>query len=200
MIVVALPVMEQNALFTHDPSVLPEELTYTPDGPDTVTLTAVYVPAGTFTLVITRLVSDCSRVSSKFPELNTDTALPLEGVNDIPTMGRVKLATEVLVGGVSVMVRLNNASPPPPQFVVHLSCNPLQELSARIATTAIKIRVFLEFIDIPHDRIWLTAPDGPGRLGIPQNTVAHVAGAPNARKGRKCSSANRTPGQGSRLA
>jgi hypothetical protein len=61
-------------------------------------------------------------------------------------MGSVKLTTGVVAEAASDIVKLSKASPVGPQFVVHLSSSPLQELRARIAATATKRRVFLEFI------------------------------------------------------
>jgi hypothetical protein len=169
------------------PRVAPEELIYTPEGAATVTLTAVYVPAGMVTFAATRFVSVCRRVSSKSVEgfdENTDTAPPLDGVSVIPIIGIEKLTTDVFVGGVSEMVRLRVALPPPPQFVVHAFFNPLQELSIKIAAIAMNKRDFFEFIYIPQDWIRQTAPDGPDGWESPSNTVAP---APNPeRPGISC--------------
>jgi hypothetical protein len=55
----------------------------------------------------------------------------------------------VLVGGVSEIVRLSLELPPPPQFVVHLFFNPLQELKVTIAAMTTKRRDFFEFIQHP---------------------------------------------------
>jgi hypothetical protein len=89
-----------------------------------------------------------------------ETGLPLDGVSVIPMTGKVKLTTEVFVGGVSDIVTLKNASPPP-QFVVHAVFNPLHELSASIAAKAIIRRVLFDFIHSPHDWIWQTTPEKP---------------------------------------
>jgi hypothetical protein len=131
------------------PNAVLEELKNTPDGAATVTLTAVYVPAATFCVVM-KFVSDCRRVNSKsvdgFDE-NTETPLPLEGVRVMPMIGRVKLTADVFAGGVSEIVMLNDESAlPPPQFVVHALCSPLQELcdNANVPATASNRRDFLE--------------------------------------------------------
>ena len=88
----------------------------------------------------------------------------------------MKLTTEVFVGGVSEIVRLSDALPPPPQFVVHAFFTPLHELSVRITASAIHKRDFFEFIHTPHDRIWQTAPDGPDGWESPRHTVAPRTG------------------------
>lgn len=94
-------------------------------------------------------------------EENTETGLPLEGVNVIPMIGKVKLTTEVLVGGVSEIVRLREELPVTVQLVVQAVFNPLQELKTKMAAKAINRRDFFEFMLTPHDRIRQTAPDGP---------------------------------------
>jgi hypothetical protein len=150
--VAALPVRVQTALLRQVPTVAPEELINTADGAATVTFTAVYVPAATFTFEAIRFVSDCRRVSSYFADElgeNTDTALPFEGVSVIPMIGSEKLTILVLVGGVSEIVKLSLELPPPPQFVVHLFFNPLQELKVTIAAMTTKRRDFFEFIQHP---------------------------------------------------
>lgn len=127
------------------------------------------------TFAATRFVSVCNRVNSKSVdgfEENTDTALPLDGVSVIPIIGNEKLTTDVFVGGVSEMVRLRVALPPPPQFVVHAFFNPLHELSTKITVTTMNKRDFFEFIHIPQDWIRQTAPDGPDGWESPRNTVA----------------------------
>ena len=91
----------------------------------------------------------------------------------MPITGRVKLTTDAFVGGVSDIVMLTSASPPPPQFVVHTSPSPLHELRAKIAIAATMRRLFFEFILTPHDRIGQTAPDGPDGWESPKHTVAH---------------------------
>jgi hypothetical protein len=150
----------QNAPDTQAPTVALEALTKNPEGAATVTFTAVYVPAVTDWFATIRFVSDWSRVNSKFVEgfdENTDTVLPLDGVNVIPIIGNVKLTTVVFAGGLSEIVILRLALPPPLQFV-HGVFSPLHELKAKIVTSAIKTSVFFEFIHIPHARIWQTAP------------------------------------------
>jgi len=102
---------------------------------------------------MTRFVSDCSRVSSKFVDgfdENTDTALPLDGVSVIPITGSVKLTTLVFVGGVSEIVMLKPVFPPPPQFVTQTLFNPLHELTPQVASNATATRAILDFIRIPH--------------------------------------------------
>ena len=69
----------------------------------------------------------------------------------MPTIGKMKLTTVVLAGGVSEMETLSIALPFPPQFVTHRLCTPLQEESDRIAANTAKTTYFLEFIQIPHD-------------------------------------------------
>lgn len=133
----------------HEPTAAPELLMNVPEAAPTVTLTAVYVPAATDALVTTTSESDCNRVNSKLaavPVENTETWLPEEEVNEMPTIGKVKLTTVVFVGGASEMDTLNKALPFPPQFVVHRLCVPLQDESDRIAANSAKIRYFLEFM------------------------------------------------------
>jgi hypothetical protein len=138
----------------HAPTAAPELLMNVPDAAPTVTLTAVYVPAATDALVTTTSESDCKRVNSKLaavPEENTETWLPDDEVNEIPMMGKVKLATVVFAGGVSEMETLSKALPFPPQFVTHRLCVPLQEDSDGIAASTAKTRYLLELIQTPHE-------------------------------------------------
>jgi hypothetical protein len=51
------------------------------------------------------------------PEENTETWLPVDEVNEMPTIGKVKLTTVVFAGGVSEMETLTKASPFGTQFV-----------------------------------------------------------------------------------
>jgi hypothetical protein len=136
------------------PTAAPELLMNVPEAAPTVTLTAVYVPAATDALVTTTSESDCNRVNSKLaavPVENTETWLPDEEVNEMPTIGKVKLTTVVFVGGASEMDTLTKALPFPPQFMTHRLCEPLQEESERITAKIAKTRHFLEFMQTPHD-------------------------------------------------
>lgn len=125
---------------------------YTPDGADTVTLTAVYLPAATETFAAIKFVSDCRRVNSKFAVENTETGLPLEGESVIPMTGKVKLATEVFVGAVSETVRLREAFPvpPPPPPPPPLLFSPLQEASGSTAIRAKRTSKLFEFMQTPR--------------------------------------------------
>lgn len=179
------------------PKLLPVLLINTPDGAATVTFTAVYVPAVTVTLLVIKFVSVCRRVNSKsldgFDE-NTETALPLEGVSVIPIIGNEKLTTLALLGGVSEIVKLREAFPPPPQFVVHGVFNPLQELAAKMAAMAKKKRLFVEFITYP--RTGLNRPGHTDRtLQSPQQYSS--AAEMGARRGQalRCPTVNCAPGQ-----
>lgn len=80
------------------------------------------MPAGTDALVTTTSESDCNRVNSKLdavPEETTETWLPEDEVNEIPTIGRVKLTMVVFAGGVSDMETLSKALPVTLQLVTH---------------------------------------------------------------------------------
>jgi hypothetical protein len=149
------------------PTWAPELLMNVPEAAPTVTLTAVYVPVATDALATSTSESDCNRVNSKLaavPEENTETLLPDEEVNEMPTMGKVKLTTVVFVGGVSEMETLSKALPPGLQFVVHRLCTPLQEESDRLAANTAKTRYFLELMRTPHDGFhrhhWRQRADG----------------------------------------
>jgi hypothetical protein len=114
------------------------------------------VPAATDAFATTTSESGCNRVNSKLAAVlaeNTETWLPEEEVSEIPTIGRVKLTTVVLVGGVSEMETLSMALPLPPQLVVHLFFVPLQDESDRIAANTAKTRYFLELMQTPHERL-----------------------------------------------
>lgn len=120
----------------------------------------------------TRFVSDCNRVSSKSVEgfdENTDTALPLDGVSVIPIIGKLKLTTLVFVGGVSEIVMLKFALPPP-QFVVHELFKPLHELTAKTAASAANKSIFFEFI--AHPTPGFGRSHTLGTPGIPNQTVS----------------------------
>jgi hypothetical protein len=153
------------------PRLLPVLLMYTPEGAATVTLTAVYVPAATVTLLVIKFVSVCSRVNSKsldgFDE-NTETALPLEGVSVIPMIGNEKLTTLAFVGGVSEIVKLSDALPPFGVQSVHGVFKPLHELTAKMAAIAKKKKLFLEFITYPRTGLNQTRPHRPNRCTSPR--------------------------------
>ena len=77
------------------------------------------------------------------------TALPVDGVRLMPTIGRLKLSTVTPLGGVSKSVMLTLASPVV-QFVVHLLLEPLQEASPRTAATTRRINVLFGFMQTPQ--------------------------------------------------
>jgi len=104
--------MGQTAPFTHEPIAAPDVLIYTPLDAVTVTLTDVYVPAGTERFRPTRLESVCRRVISyDVGVIGTVTFDPEEGVSVIPAMGSAKLRMETPAGGKSYRVMFKFALP-----------------------------------------------------------------------------------------
>jgi len=87
-----------------------------------VTVTLLYVPAGTVVNVPRYAESLCRRVSStimgfvpKGLEVNgKENELPVAGLSAIPVMVALNERIEEFAGGVSIIVRLSVAFPPPP--------------------------------------------------------------------------------------
>jgi len=65
-------------------------------------------------------------------------------------IGNEKLTTLAFVGGVSEMVKLSDALPPPGVQFVHGVFKPLQELTAKMAAMATNKRLFFDFIKYPR--------------------------------------------------
>jgi hypothetical protein len=102
-------------------------------------------------LTPTKAESVCKRVISyDVGVIGTVTAVPLEGVSEIPATGSVKLSIETPAGGRSKRVILRFALPPP-QFVVHPPLLlPLHDANRK--TAADKVKTDNAFIFMIHPR------------------------------------------------
>jgi hypothetical protein len=80
------------------------------------------------------------------------TWLPDEGVKLMAAMGSVKLKMSTPMGGVSYIVMLSLALPPP-QFVMQVLFGPLQDDNDKAAIAMRSRNARLQFIEHPVDKI-----------------------------------------------